>query len=87
MNDVVRSEFETREELAIWRRLALKEKYARETEADRILREEYEHMLECIEQDHTAMSVPEDQYSQSPSKSQPSRCCCLKPAFYFNSTG
>lgn len=64
VNDVIRPEYETREEISIWRRMALQEKRALEMEADRVLKDQFEHILEDLE--YGSQSPPEfdDTYSE-----------------------
>lgn len=64
VNDVIRPEYETREEIAIWRRMALQEKHALEMEADRVLKNEYEHILEDIEHGSQKPPESEDAFSE-----------------------
>lgn len=57
VNEIVRPEYESREELAVWKRLALKQKQAEEAEIAKALEDEHKRILQEIEGNETASDV------------------------------
>lgn len=74
-NEIVRPDYESREELAIWKRLATREKLAVESEMGEFLKDEYDLMLREIERGETGS--PSSTEGEAMSKKGRSRICHL----------